>query len=91
MEKDSWVLVGEKLNFSLQCVLAARKARHILGYIKISMARKVREATFPLCSDPTYTQLWGPPAQQGHGPVVIGPEETTGTIRKGCLLGRKTE
>ena len=92
--KGLWVLAGEKLNFSQQHVLTAQKASHILRCIKSSMARKVREVTLPLYSAllrphlQYCTQLWGPPAQQGHGSVVRGPEKAAGTIREAeaCLL-----
>jgi len=47
------VLVGEKLNTTPQCALAAQKANHILGCTKSSMASRSREGILPLCSGET--------------------------------------
>ncbi|GAB0185177.1 cAMP-dependent protein kinase inhibitor alpha [Grus japonensis] len=78
-EKDSGILVDEKLDVSQQCALAAQKANCILGCIKRSVASRSREGILPLYSallrphlDPA---LWST-VQDRHGPVRAGPEDS---------------
>lgn len=47
-EKDSRVLVGERLGMTHQCALAAQRAKCILDCSKRSAASKVRERILPL-------------------------------------------
>ena len=42
-EKDLDVLVGNGLAMSQQCALVAKKASGVLGYFKMSVARRLRE------------------------------------------------
>jgi len=60
------VLVDKKLNVTWRCTFAAQKANGILGFIKSSVASRLREGILPLCSSLVRThlesciQLWSP-------------------------------
>jgi len=81
-EKEFGVLVDETLNVTQQHARAAQKANYILGHIKSSVASRAREGILPLYS----TLVRNPPgvlcpalepsAQEGHGAVGEGPEES---------------
>ena len=83
-EKDLRMLVGEKLNMSRQCVLAAPKANHLLGCIKSSVASRSREVILPLWSGETplgaLRPALEPSAQDRHGPFAAGLDKTTKMI-----------
>jgi len=49
-EKDLEVLVDEKLEVSQKYVLTTQKASRILGYIKTSLASRLRQVILPLYS-----------------------------------------
>ncbi|KAJ7400910.1 hypothetical protein BTVI_100935 [Pitangus sulphuratus] len=65
-EKDLGVLLDERLGMTWQCALAAQKAKHVLGSIKSSVARRSREVILPFCSTLVRPHLeycvqpWGP-------------------------------
>ncbi|GAB0205762.1 hypothetical protein GRJ2_003041800 [Grus japonensis] len=47
-ERDLGIWVDGRLNMSQQCALAAKRAKHVLGYMKYSIASQLREVIVPL-------------------------------------------
>jgi len=80
--------VDEKLDMSHQCALAAQKANCILGLRhekrgqqggggdSAPLLRSAEASPGVLCP------ALDPPAQEGHEPVGLGPEEATKVIRE---------
>jgi len=50
MEQDLGVWVDGKLNMSQQCALAAKRASHVLGCIKLNIPGQLREGIVSLYS-----------------------------------------
>ncbi|KAK4831658.1 hypothetical protein QYF61_018625 [Mycteria americana] len=50
VEKDLQVLVNTTLNMNQECILTAKKASSILGYIRQCVASRLKEVILPLCS-----------------------------------------
>lgn len=49
-EGPGGVLVNNQLSMNQQCALVAKKAKDILGYIRKSFAKRMKEVILPLCS-----------------------------------------
>ncbi|GAB0192650.1 mitochondrial enolase superfamily member 1 [Grus japonensis] len=70
-DKNVGIPVDEKLDMCRQCVLAAKKAHHILVCIKSSVTSRSREGILPLYSAllrphlEYCAQLWGPQDKRG--------------------------
>ena len=71
--KDAGVLMNGKQDMNQQCALVAQKANHILGYIKSSVASRVKEVILPLYSALMRThleyciQMWSPQYRRDVG------------------------
>lgn len=84
-ERDLWMLVNSRLNKSLRCALAAKRANCILGCTKRSTASKPREVIIPLCLALVWphlgycVQFWAPQ----YSPIRRGWE------RLRCLVWRR--
>jgi len=69
-ERDLGVWVGGKLNTNQQYALAAKRANHVLGYIKHSIAGRLSEVRVPLHTALVrphlqyYGQFWAPQFKQ---------------------------
>ena len=80
-------MMGEKLDVSQQCALAAQKANSLLVCIKRGVASKEREVTAPLGSALLCGPIWSSaykseaPAQEKCRAVGGGPEEARKMIK----------
>lgn len=80
-EKDPWVLMDTKLNVSQQCVLSAKKAYSILGYITQSVTSS-KKRWYLLT-----TQRWG-----GHDwSAIFGLDVRESCIGKSPAWGREVD
>lgn len=79
--------MGEKLNTTLQCTIAAQKSSHISGCIQSSMATGVRKMILPLYSAlmrphlQWCIQLWGPQHKEDVNLLEQAQRRATKLIR----------
>ncbi|PKU48581.1 hypothetical protein llap_1117 [Limosa lapponica baueri] len=81
VEKGLVILVDEKLEMSCQCGLATQKANCILGCIKRSMARRLRDTPSGVLCPALKLSV-----QERHGPVGVCPEGHEDDQRAGAPL-----
>jgi len=86
-KKDVRVLVDKKLSMTRQCMLATQKASRVLGCIKSSVDRRLREMILPLCSAlmrphlESCVQLWSPQHREDMDLLEWGQRRATKMAR----------